>query len=227
MHLAMDVREGFRVPGGMWTAFQLNKIRTQVLGNFITMHLSVNEDVEEAKTNLRRFSLIFDITRGPGFGDLDLIRCVLGWEGVETIGRSNINTGGGQHPDPGHAYITDQLSNSTIARAMKYIAKDIEVYAYALELIEEHFKNSGALKHVGSKVLHASELSVGDVISFMGTEADSVEYVTYALSVLGMLVALLCVYKIRGRRRRKEETHTPPTGCVKCQWGCECECEVS
>jgi hypothetical protein len=203
----MDVREGLRVPRGMWTAFQRNKIRTQVLGNFITMHLSLNEDVEEAKTNLRRFSLIFDITRGPGFGDLDLIRCVLGWEGVEVIDRSNVNTGGGHHS--GHAYITDHLSNSTIARAMKYIAKDMEVYAYALELIEEHFESSGALKHVGSEV-HASELSVADVSSFMGPEAYCDEYVTHALSFLGVLIALLCAFQLRWRGRRKEEIHNPP-----------------
>ena len=85
----------------------------------------------------------------------------------------------------------------------------MKVYAYALELIEEHFKSSGALKHVGSEV-HASELSVEDVNSFMGTEGDYGEFVIYALFVLGVLVVLLCVHKIRGRRRKKEETHDDP-----------------
>ena len=205
MQLAIDVREGLKVRGGMWTAFQLNKIRTQVLGNFITMHLSLNEDIEEAKANLRRFSLIFDITRGPGFGDLDLIRCVLGWEGVETIRSTNVNTGGGHHS--GHAYITDQLSNSTMARAMKYIAKDVEVYAYALELIKEHFKNSGALKHLGSGV-QASELSVEDANSIMGIETEIRAFAIQCLFVVGVLVALVCVC-VHGHRRRKENDNTP------------------
>jgi len=53
-----------------------NMIMTQVCGNFLVEHLSHNGTLAVARANLRRFSLVIDLTAHPTIST-ELLECVL------------------------------------------------------------------------------------------------------------------------------------------------------
>lgn len=130
INLMFTVREGETHPN-IWGEYHEMKIRTQVLGNFITMHLSATEDLEEAKRNLERFALVLDLTdRERHDRCVRLMQCTLGWHTTSFIRAANVQS----HTDELSDYFTEEQQ----VQLRKYLAKDIELYEYGMSLMDKH-----------------------------------------------------------------------------------------
>ena len=91
------------------------------------------EDVEEAIENLRKFSLVVDVTSaGTQTQSKDLIQCVLGWQSLNTsaVAHSNTNL---------HKQFFTSITPDQMVRIRQHVAKDDFLYNYASELIAEHY----------------------------------------------------------------------------------------
>ncbi len=137
MLMAMEVKDGIKEYEEIWGDYQRNKIRSHVLGNFLVDHLSVGGNLEEAKANLRRFSMVFDITMGRI--TTHLARCVLGWSHVTSVAHANHLEKRSNKRRISFSSLEQQLTPTTRDRMRQYQQKDLELYAYALQLITSHY----------------------------------------------------------------------------------------
>ena len=141
VHNMFAVLEGASFPH-MWPPLYEVKIRTQVLGNFLTMHLSTNEDLGEAKANLRRFVLIVDASSPETHTKTShLVSCTLGWRYERDAAVQNVH----EHPQ-----LQDLLPASQIARLRALLQTDSALYAYAAELVEMQAANAASLLPIAS-----------------------------------------------------------------------------
>ena len=107
VHNMFTVLEGASFPS-MWPRLYEVKIRTQVLGNFLTTHLSTNEDLSDATANLRRFALIVDATSPEQHTKTShLVSCTLGCRHERDAAEQNVH----EHPQ-----LQDILPASQTAR---------------------------------------------------------------------------------------------------------------
>ena len=113
-----------------------NMIRSQICGNFLVEHLSHNASLQVASANLRRFSLIIDLTAHMAISTT-LLQCLLGW---------SLSTGtGGPHANRGVA--PDKLElhglpTVTVQRMRTLMRDDLMLYDEALCLMVDHHKNA-------------------------------------------------------------------------------------
>ena len=67
-------------PEPLFSVWQEHRIRYQILGNYSINHLSLNNDIDTAKTIMRKFTLIVDLSLGEGSEvAANAISCTLGW----------------------------------------------------------------------------------------------------------------------------------------------------
>ena len=67
-------------PEPLFSVWQEHRIRHQILGNYSINHLSLNNDIDTAKTIMRKFTLIVDLSLGEGSEvAANAISCTLGW----------------------------------------------------------------------------------------------------------------------------------------------------
>jgi len=141
VHNMFAVLEGASFPR-MWPRLYEVKIRTQVLGNFLTMHLSTNEDLGDAKANLRRFALIVDATSPEQhIKTSHLVSCTLGWRHERDAAVQNVHA---------HPQLHDILPASQTARLRALLQMDSALYAYAAELVEIQAASAASLLPVVS-----------------------------------------------------------------------------
>ena len=156
MKYAIDVKENLNNHTDVWGSFQRTKIRTHLLGNFLLSHLSthsgsssrsndndnnINYYLTQAKLNLKRMSLIVDLSFETI--SLDLMQRVLGWHHVATVPKLNAGSSkkgrrakeisGGAHG------IKKQLSKEMIETIRSYMKTDEDLYNYGLSLMMEHY----------------------------------------------------------------------------------------
>ena len=149
MQYAIEVREGKNLHGDIWGGYQRNKIVTHILGNFMTMHLSSSGLLEEAKDNLARFSLVMDL-KDPTTA-LRLLHCVLGWTHVPAVTHANEGRTKTRQKRRSRLNISAALSPPLLTRMRSYMHDDVELYAYAKQLIQGHMQ---ALESHASKLSH-------------------------------------------------------------------------
>jgi hypothetical protein len=141
-----------------WTRAQINKIRSQVLGNFFVDHLGLDGDLAGAQTALERFTVVVDLSHWKESSLL--LRCVLGWRSVTQAQAVRLNVGMANAPRPeegvpgglGHSddnlprlstdALEGKLSASTRARLEAYLHKDLQLFATAQRLFLEHYQNA-------------------------------------------------------------------------------------
>ena len=136
----MKVKENINEHDDVWGNYQRSKIRTHVLGNFLLTHLSSNNDLNEAKRNLNRMSIIVDLSLSTI--SLDLIQNRLGWNGINVIPKANdVKTKKGRRSKEAQRGVINYLTSNQINKIRSYIKKDEELYEYGLQLMLKHHQN--------------------------------------------------------------------------------------
>ena len=96
-----------------------HRIRTQILGNFTIHHLSLNNDLQEAKNHLSRFSLIIDVTLDSVASTL--MRCTMGWPMVRHMVKQRESVISSKS-------LLDLLSEETLLRFRHILRHELELY---------------------------------------------------------------------------------------------------
>ena len=107
-------------------------IKTQLCGSFLQLHLSTTADVQVAKDNLARLSLIVDLEAEPE-RSAHLLTCVLGFK-PPTAGASTVFNANTKHSSRAELNTT---------RLQDHLALDYEMYDFAIGLIRSHAAATG------------------------------------------------------------------------------------
>lgn len=101
---------------------QLNRIRTEILDNYMCNTFSLHGDFHEAKHLLTKFSLIIDLSLSSQAAML--MSCTLGWNSTHLVGgfRENVNV---KHPTN---KILTGLSINTMLKWVEYMKYDMILY---------------------------------------------------------------------------------------------------
>ncbi len=108
-----------------------NMVGSQICGNFLTQHLSHNSTLRVASTNLRRFTLIVDLTSHPTLSS-ELLSCVLGWD-HPNVPRTNRNAAS----HSGLLQLSD-LSTKHLQIMHRLMHDDVMLYNEAIRLMVQH-----------------------------------------------------------------------------------------
>jgi hypothetical protein len=115
----------------VFTLSQITVLNRYILNDFLLDHLSINKNLTEAKNNLRKFFIIIDFSHSES--SLLFMQCVLGWKSVKKTLHSNsnkVNT---------VKLLSSEISNVTLTLLKQYLEKDIELYQYAISLMNNHY----------------------------------------------------------------------------------------
>lgn len=103
-----------------FNAQQLNRIRNEILGDYVINTFSLGGSFKEAKDLLVRFSLIIDLSLKSI--TTTLMDCVLGWNSIKHPVLNNVNR---KTPT---TTLFDGLTTETIKTITKYLHKEIMLY---------------------------------------------------------------------------------------------------
>lgn len=99
---------------------QLNRIRTEILGNYTINTFTLTNSLADAKTLLRKFHLIVDLSLSSI--TVSLLTCVLGWDSVKHTVLDNVNI---EHPTSG---LFDGFRSDTLKQMKTYLQYEIKLY---------------------------------------------------------------------------------------------------
>jgi hypothetical protein len=197
MQNAFEVVDGIDDHKEIWGNYQRTKIKTHTHGNFLLLHLSANGDIEEAKANLRRFTVIFDLSHEEL--STHLLLCTLGWTHVTEIPkvnthRQNVKNTRRRPPPP----VLRRITNETLWRWRTYLMKDQELYQYAVSLIRAHHTN--ATTYHSETNMHMLENDMSESIE--EAQKENIEAINDPtairwLTLLSVIIAILLYKRLK------------------------------
>lgn len=127
----------------MWTQHQANVVLHQVVGSFLTDHLSQSGTVDDSISTLQRFALILDLSYPSSAAFMS--SCVLGWSNISPASFSEKHNAQSTN-DTKHNPVSDgllrEISRETRRELSTFLTNDERVYRHAIHLMQQHYERA-------------------------------------------------------------------------------------